>query len=61
VVKFFTPEDVNDLSQSMISMINNKALRDQLRENALMFVEHYNWEKRKQEYFTLVDSLTKRT
>jgi glycosyltransferase involved in cell wall biosynthesis len=44
----------------MLSLINDKTLRDSLRENAQKFVEDYNWEKRKQEYLDLVDSLTKR-
>ena len=35
-------------------------LRDSLRENVQRFVENYSWEKRKQEYFDLVDSLTKK-
>ena len=59
VLKFFKPDDANDLAQCMLSLINDKALRDSLRENAQKFVETYNWEKRKQEYLDLVDSLTK--
>ncbi len=59
VVKFFNPEDVNDLAQAMLSLIQNKELRDNLRDNALRFVEDYRWSKKKNEYFNLVDSLTK--
>jgi glycosyltransferase involved in cell wall biosynthesis len=59
VVKFFNPEDVNDLAQAMLSLIQNKELRDNLRDNALCFVEDYRWSKKKNEYFNLVDSLTK--
>ena len=61
VLKFFNPDDANDLAQCMLSLRNDKALRDRLRENAQSFVEKYNWEKRKQEYLDLVDSLTKNT
>jgi glycosyltransferase involved in cell wall biosynthesis len=59
VLKFFKPDDVNDLAQCMLSLRNDRVLRDRLRENAQMFVENYRWEKRKQEYLDLVDSLTK--
>ena len=44
----------------MLSLRKDKALRDRLRENAQKFVENYNWEKRKQEYLDLVDSLTRK-
>jgi len=59
VLKFFNPEDVNDLAGCMLSLRNDKDLRDSLRENARIFVESYSWEKRKREYLDLVDSLTK--
>ncbi len=59
VLKFFKPADVNDLARCMLSLRNDKVLRDRLRENARRFVENYSWEKRKQEYLELVDSLTK--
>jgi glycosyltransferase involved in cell wall biosynthesis len=57
VVKFFNPDDVNDLAQSMLTMLKNKEQRDTLRDNALCFVEDYRWSKKKSEYFDLVDSL----
>ncbi|RPH51722.1 MAG: glycosyltransferase, partial [Desulfobacteraceae bacterium] len=59
ILKFFKPDDANDLAQCMLSLRSDKTLRDRLRENAQKFVEDYNWTKRKQEYFSLVDSLTK--
>jgi glycosyltransferase involved in cell wall biosynthesis len=57
VVKFFIPDDVNDLAQSMLTMLKHKEQRDTLRDNALCFVEDYRWSKKKNEYFDLVDSL----
>ncbi|HUN55341.1 MAG TPA: glycosyltransferase [Smithella sp.] len=57
VVKFFKPDDVDDLSECMLTMVQNQALRNTLRENALRFVEDYHWSKKKHEYFELVDSL----
>ena len=61
VVKFFNPDDVNDLSESMLTMVQNQALRNTLRENALCFIEDYHWSKKKHEYFELVDSLIMNT
>jgi len=57
VVKFFNPEDVNDLAQAMLTMLKDKKQRDTIRDNALCFVEDYKWSKKKNEYFSLVDSL----
>jgi glycosyltransferase involved in cell wall biosynthesis len=57
VLKFFKPDDSNDLSQCMLSLRNDVVLRNRLRGNAQKFVEKYSWEKRKQEYLDLVDSL----
>ena len=57
VVKFFNPNDVNDLAQSILTLIKDKKQRDTLRENALCFVKDYMWSKKKNEYFDLVDSL----
>ncbi len=59
VLKFFKPDDANDLAQCMLSLRSDKTLRDRFRENAQKFVEDYNWTKKKQEYFSLVDSLIK--
>jgi glycosyltransferase involved in cell wall biosynthesis/peptidoglycan/xylan/chitin deacetylase (PgdA/CDA1 family) len=58
VVKFFEPENVNALSESMLEMIKNSELRTALAQNALKFVEDFSWEKRKWEYLDLVDRLT---
>lgn len=57
VVKFFTPDDVDDLAQSMLTLLQDKKMRDIFRDNALCFVENYRWSKKKNEYFNLVDSL----
>ena len=59
VLKFFKPEDVNDLAQCMISLIKDKESRDRLACNALSFVVDYSWEKRRYGYYDLVDGLIK--
>jgi glycosyltransferase involved in cell wall biosynthesis len=58
VVKFFRPEDINNLAESMLRMIKDQSLRENLAGNALKFVEDFSWEKRKWEYLGLVDRLT---
>lgn len=59
VLKFFKPDDIDDLAQCMLLLRKDKALRDRLVENAFMFVDNYCWKKKKCEYFELVDALTK--
>ena len=58
VVKFFVPDDVNDLADSMLKMSKDQNLRKNLAENALKFVEDFGWEKRKEDYLGLADRLT---
>jgi glycosyltransferase involved in cell wall biosynthesis len=57
VVKFFKPDDVNDLAQCMLTMINDETLRKQLAENASKFVEDFDWDTKKAVYLNLIDSL----
>jgi len=57
VVKFFTPDDIDDLAECMFTMVQNQALRNTLRNNALCFVKDFYWSKKKKRYFELVDSL----
>jgi glycosyltransferase involved in cell wall biosynthesis len=58
VVKFFGPDNPNDLAKSMLELVRNKHLRETLSQNAMKFVEDFSWEKRKWEYLDLVDRLT---
>jgi len=57
IVQFFTPEDDQDLAEKMLLLIKNKAMRDRISKNAETFVTDYSWEKKKDEYLKLVDSL----
>jgi len=57
VLKFFKPDDANDLAQCMISLIKDKESRDRLACNALSFVADCSWEKKRCEYYALVDKL----
>jgi glycosyltransferase involved in cell wall biosynthesis/peptidoglycan/xylan/chitin deacetylase (PgdA/CDA1 family) len=57
VVRFFEPENYLDLAESMVFLAKNAQVRQQLASNALAFVDGFSWDKRKQDYFRLVDSL----
>jgi glycosyltransferase involved in cell wall biosynthesis len=58
VVRFFTPEDVDDLAEALLEMIERKDTRKRLSESALRFVENFSWDKKKDEYLDLVSRLT---
>jgi glycosyltransferase involved in cell wall biosynthesis len=60
VVKFFEPENEADLAEKMLLLIKNKGMRDLLSQNALKFVAEYSWDKKKEEYLNLVDSLVRK-
>jgi glycosyltransferase involved in cell wall biosynthesis len=57
LVKFFEPENVEDLAEAMLTMIRDKSLRDRLSKNGLEFAKKASWNEKKVEYFELVDSL----
>lgn len=57
LVKFFQPEDADDLAESMLQMISDVRMRNRLVQNSLLFIESYNWDRRKGEYLNLVDRL----
>lgn len=60
VVKFFEPENENDLAQAIIALAKNKRHRDRLSQNASKLVSQYKWDTKKLDYFNIVDSLTGR-
>jgi glycosyltransferase involved in cell wall biosynthesis len=57
VVKFFQANDENSLADAMLQLINNPGLRQDLVRNARKFIEGYTWERNKEIYLGLVDSL----
>ena len=57
VVQFFEPDNEDDLSKCILTLIENEQLRNSLKENALQFIEDFKWSTKKDEYFSLVDSL----
>ena len=57
VVKFFQANDEKSLAEAMLLLIDNPGLRQELVRNAREFIEGYSWEKNKDIYLGLVDSL----
>jgi glycosyltransferase involved in cell wall biosynthesis len=57
VVKFFEPENVEDLAGAMLAMVRDKSLRDKLAKNGLEFAKRNAWGDKKKEYLKLVDTL----
>jgi glycosyltransferase involved in cell wall biosynthesis len=57
VVKFFRANDEKSLAEAMQLMINDPGLRQDLVRNARVFIEAYTWERNKDKYLDLVDSL----
>jgi glycosyltransferase involved in cell wall biosynthesis len=57
VVRFFESGDVDDLAESMVALIRNPGLREELTRNASLYVSRNNWNSKKNEYFDLIDSL----
>jgi glycosyltransferase involved in cell wall biosynthesis len=57
LVTFFKSGDEKDLSDKILFLVNNPDLRKRLAENALNYIKTCNWDVKKQEYLSLVDSL----
>ncbi|MGB9706865.1 MAG: glycosyltransferase [Microgenomates group bacterium] len=57
VVKFFEPENEEDLANAILELIKNPELRENLSKNALNFVQDYLWSKHEHEYLNLVNYL----
>jgi len=57
MVKFFDPEDEEDLASAMVLLIKDKKLSKKLSENAYKFIQNNNWDAKKYIYLNLVNSL----
>lgn len=60
VVKFFQANDEKSLAEAMLLLIDNPELRQDLVRNAQKFIEGYSWDRNKEIYLGLVDSLVAR-
>lgn len=57
LVQFFKPENEKDLARNILLLIEDKEQRNRLVTNSCKFIESYNWDKNKDKYFTIVNSL----
>jgi glycosyltransferase involved in cell wall biosynthesis len=60
VVRFFESGNVDELSQAMLDVLRNPALRERLVTNAAAYARTHSWDTRKHDYFNLVDNLAAR-
>ena len=58
VVRFFTSGDVQALAEAMCEVIENDALREKLIAGGYRYVDLHSWDRRKNEYLSLVDTLS---
>jgi glycosyltransferase involved in cell wall biosynthesis len=57
MVKFFEPDNIEDLAEAMLALINNRSTRDRLSVTAAEFAKKNCWGAKKEIYLNLVDSL----
>jgi len=57
IVKFFTPENPEDLADAMLELIENEQYRRELAINAYRFVSNHRWGIKKDIYLNLVNDL----
>ena len=57
VVKFFESGNVNELAETLLTVIRDPALRNRMIQNAFGYVASNNWDVKKHEYLELVDRL----
>ena len=60
LVKFFNSENEKDLAESMLLLIKNKNIRNNLKENSFKYIQNNNWDVKKNIYLNIVDSLVKK-
>lgn len=58
VVRFFPSGDDRAMADAMLDIIESKALRDSLVARGYEYVHRHSWDRKKNEYLALVDSLS---
>jgi glycosyltransferase involved in cell wall biosynthesis len=58
MVKFFQPEDENDLAEKIIALCKDNAERNRLVDNANIFLESHGWSCVKEDYYKIVDQVS---
>lgn len=59
LVKFFEPENVEDLADAMLTMVRDETLRNRLSKNSLEFAKKTSWNEKQVEYLELLNGLCK--
>ena len=57
VITFFESGNEKDLAEKMKLLITNKELRDKQAERALEFVQQNSWQRHRDRYYDLIDTL----
>ena len=57
IIRFFEPENVNDLALNIKVLIRSKEQRERLAANATVYVTDYTWGKKEKDYLSLVDNI----
>lgn len=60
IIRFFEPENVQDLALAINDIIKNRDLGERLSSNALKFVSDLTWDKREKDYLALIDRFVER-
>jgi len=58
VVRFFPSGDAQAMAESMLEVIQNRQVRDNLVARGYEYAARHDWSEKKKEYFELVDTLT---
>ncbi len=58
VVHFFRSGDSQAMAEAMLDVVNNRDLRESLVTRGYEYVERNSWDRKKQEYLDLIDSLS---
>lgn len=61
MVQYCKPGDVESLAKGILAMYRNPGKREQIRIDAGRFNRDYSWERQKQRYYQLIDSLISST
>ena len=59
-VQFFTPGNVDELANCILTLYHDRALLADLARNAVNFNERYNWSSQREIYLHLIDCLVDR-
>lgn len=57
MVKFFTPEDEQDLARQIVALCKDKAERNRLVDNANKFLETHGWGRVKEDYYNIINEV----